>query len=93
MLFLTIGSATSAPDGSSPRGCAQLDSWAQAPNNCPTVLLQPYYRQLVEGAAAFVRLEQENFRLQAALDQMTRKFSSLLLSGLSFFQTLLIESL
>ena len=39
-------------------------------------VVQPYYRQQVEGATAFVRLEQENRRLAAALDQMTRKYFS-----------------
>ena len=54
--------------------------------------MQPYYRQQVEGATAFVRLEQENRRLTAALDQMARK-CPLLVYVLLFFCITLVSYL
>ena len=39
--------------------------------------LQPYYRQQVEGATTFVRVEQEKNQLQIALDHMKRKLLTL----------------
>ena len=68
--------------GVAPEAVYNWNNWAQAQNNLPVILfVQPYYRQQVEGATAFVRLEQENRRLVAALNQMTRKC----LSSLSIF--------
>ena len=39
--------------------------------------MQPYYCQQVEGAAAFVHLEQEKNHLLATLEQSKRKLSKL----------------
>ena len=75
--------------GVAPEAVCNWNSWAQAQNNLSVILfVQPYYRQQVEGAAAFVRLEQENRRLEAALDRMTRKCSSMLSVFPSFVQNL-----
>ena len=41
------------------------------------VCLQPYYRQHLEGAAAFVRLEKERDQLRTSLDQATRRAAEL----------------
>ena len=41
------------------------------------VCLQPYYRQQLEGAAAFVRLEKERDQLRTSLDQATRRAAEL----------------
>ena len=74
--------------GVAPEAVCNWNSWAQAQNNLHVILfVQPYYHQQVEGAAAFVRLEQENQRLQAALDRMTRKRSSSLFIFPSFMQS------
>jgi len=39
--------------------------------------LQPYYRQQMEGAAAFVRLEKERDQLRTSLEQATKRVAEL----------------
>ena len=41
------------------------------------LLLQPYYRQQLDAAAAYVRLEKERDQLRASLDQATWRFDEL----------------
>ena len=79
--------------GVAPEAVCNWNSWAQAQNNLLVILfVQPYYRQQVEGAEAFVRREQENQHLQAALDRMTHKSSSLLSYISLFCAMLLVET-
>ena len=39
--------------------------------------MQPYYRQQIEAAAAYVRLEKERDQLRASLDQATKRATEL----------------
>ena len=41
------------------------------------LLLQPYYRQQLDAAAAYVRLEKERDQLRASLDQATGRVDEL----------------
>ena len=46
-------------------------------------ILQPYCRQLIEGAAPFVRMEQERDQLRTALEQAKGECGPLCLRGAS----------
>ena len=48
-------------------------SWAQA-QNFDCFILQPFYRQQVEGVEAYVRLELERNQLLAALEHQSVSF-------------------
>ena len=41
------------------------------------LVFQPYYRQQLDAAAAYVRLEKERDQLRASLDQATRRVAEL----------------
>ena len=60
--------------GVAPEDARDWNSRAQIDVLC---FLQPFYRQQMEGAATFVRMEQERDQLRAALEQANSKYETL----------------
>ena len=66
--------------GVAPKDARDWNSRAQIDVLC---FLQPFYRQQMEGAAAFVRMEQERDQLRTALEQANSECEPLCSRGAS----------